>query len=249
LNLAVSNLAWLPSEEDKALETLNECGISLIEVAFSRLNSWENINQKDVLSFKAKLNNYGLSCKSSQSLFYGLNISLLDCNATLDHFNKLLSLSELIGVELLVFGSPKMRIGTLEEASKVMEKLDRLLMGKNIKVALEPNSKVYGGNYWFKLEEISNYLGDRFENIVSMIDTHNSKLESSEINSEFINGQSIVNHIHISEIDLKPLSDLNRHKSFSEILRKENYDKIITYEVLSGDGVIESIKTFSKIYG
>jgi sugar phosphate isomerase/epimerase len=248
LKLAVSNLAWLPSEEEEALNTLKECGISLVEVAFSKLNSWEKINKEDLLRFKEKMNKYGLTCQSSQSLFYGMNINLLDSSGVIAHFKKLISLCEIMDIEVLVFGSPKMRVGTIEDALKVMYELDYMLMNKNVKVALEPNSKFYGGNYWFTLEEISNSLGDSFMNISSMIDSHNSKLESSDINLELEKHRNIVGHIHISEINLKPLVDLDRHKSFAQTLKKASYDKIVTYEVLSGDNVLESIKTFSEIY-
>ena len=57
-----------------------------------------------------------------------------------------------------------------------------------------------------------------------------------------------INHIHISEIDLKPIENKSFHHDFSQKLKEIKYDKIITYEVNECEGFLPSISTFSKIY-
>jgi hypothetical protein len=57
-----------------------------------------------------------------------------------------------------------------------------------------------------------------------------------------------IEHIHVSEIGLANIKESEQHKRFSAILHNREYDKTITYEVLNNEGVLDSIKTFTKIY-
>ena len=81
-----------------------------------------------------------------------------------------------------------------------------------------------------------------------MIDTHNIILEELDPIYELKTYYEYINHIHISENNLHPIKDINFHLDFSSEIKKINYDKIVTYEVISCDNILESIKLFSQIY-
>jgi sugar phosphate isomerase/epimerase len=81
-----------------------------------------------------------------------------------------------------------------------------------------------------------------------MVDTHNIILEELNPISELNTYYKFINHIHISENNLQPIKDINFHLNFSNEIKKINYDKIVTYEVIGCDNILESIKLFSQIY-
>lgn len=54
--------------------------------------------------------------------------------------------------------------------------------------------------------------------------------------------------IDISEKNLEPIKNLNFHKKFSNYLKKINYNKIITYEVMKCENIMDSVKKFYDIY-
>ena len=81
-----------------------------------------------------------------------------------------------------------------------------------------------------------------------MIDTHNLILEKLNPIFEFKKYYKYINHIHISENNLLPIKDINFHVEFSKEIKKMNYDKIITYEIIACKNILESVKLFSEIY-
>jgi sugar phosphate isomerase/epimerase len=81
-----------------------------------------------------------------------------------------------------------------------------------------------------------------------MVDTHNVKLEGLNPLNETKKHIDYINHIHVSEPNLKTLSDFEFNKEFSQLLKSFNYNGIITYEVNKCNGIIESVKDFYLIY-
>jgi sugar phosphate isomerase/epimerase len=150
----------------------------------------------------------------------------------------------------MVFGSPTMRNGVIDDSlSLIFKKIDNLLNNTNITLVIEPNSKIYGGNYFHNLNEIVDFIkNNKFVNIKTMIDTHNLKLEGYDPITELCKYYDYINHIHISEIKLTPIITSETHINFSNELKKLGYDKIITYEVLKCDNIESEIKKFVEIY-
>lgn len=54
-----------------------------------------------------------------------------------------------------------------------------------------------------------------------------------------------INHIHVSEKNLNPLTDFVFHTNFATKLK---YNGIVTYEVMKCEKIIDSIKKFYEIY-
>ena len=79
----------------------------------------------------------------------------------------------------MVFGSPNMRKGIIDDSlSKIFKRIDESLNNTNITLVIEPNSKVYNGDYFHNIKEIVDFIeNNKFINIKTMIDTHNLELE------------------------------------------------------------------------
>jgi sugar phosphate isomerase/epimerase len=88
----------------------------------------------------------------------------------------------------------------------------------------------------------------RYKSTQQLIDTHNLLLENEdpiEMIEKYFNN---ISHIHVSENNLLPISNLEFHKKFSKKLKSVEYNGIITYELLPCDNLEYQIKKFKKIY-
>jgi len=253
MNLAVSNLAWECSDDLFIFKELNKLKINRVECVLTKINNWENLNNSLINDYKNNLNKNGIEIKSIQSIFYGLEINdLTDTLKIIKHIKKLLEYSKILGFEIMVLGSPKLRkksLGFYEKLKFTFQEIDKLLNNTGVELSLEPNSKLYSGEYFFRIDEIIYFLKEcNFKNIKTMIDTHNLILEGDDPCLLLEKYRKYINHIHISEPNLLPLSNLNFHEKFSKTLKKINFDKTITLEMLKNDNLIENLELFNSIY-
>jgi sugar phosphate isomerase/epimerase len=251
MKLSISNLAWDHKNLEATLKILEKYEVKNIEGVLSKINKWDQIDELQLRDFKSILESFGVKIPSIQSIFYDVDIdSLNNKNKFIHHIKKLIEFSKVLGFDVLVFGSPNLRKNfDFNTIVDVLTNVNELLSENGIIMCIEPNSKIYNGEYFNTITEIVNFLNlNNFSNIKTMIDTHNLLLESEdpiEIIEKYYNH---IYHIHISENKLLPLSDLEFHKKFSEKIKSLGYENIITYELLQCDDLEEKIKIFTKIY-
>jgi sugar phosphate isomerase/epimerase len=253
MKLALSNLAWDFDENEKIFSDLKTLEINNIEGVLTKVSSWENLNEEKIHSFKKLLQQNGLKIFSLQSIFFGVACEgLHDSKIVIPHIEKLISYSKILGVEILVLGSPNLRKkveGLEQKLKETFETIDSILFNSNIKICIEPNTKSYGGEYFHDLDEITEFIKkNNFLNVKTMVDTHNLLLENLDPSLEIEKHINYVEHIHVSEPKLLPLHDFELHKKFSETLKKLNYNKVITYEVAKHNNLIDSLKNFISFY-
>jgi D-psicose/D-tagatose/L-ribulose 3-epimerase len=251
--LGLSNFACTGTPGTKLYETLQRTGLSYVETIVPRLYSNYKFTESSIQDHISILSNYKLRNYSIQSLFFQTEqTTLLDIDRSLTHFKLLLEYSKLSGTKVLVLGSPGLRKreeSYLSLLTELFAELDRMFSDTDIIVVIEPNSKVYNGEYFFTVHKIVEFLAkSNYTNIRTMIDTHNCELEGNSPVEDFLQYSAYIEHIHISEVDLKPLTDLKKHYAFAEILKSYNYSKGVTYEVLPHDSLEHSIEVFKNIY-
>jgi len=253
MNLALSNFAWDNDESKVIFKTLKNNDINNIECVLTKIKPWNDLTIDDIKNYKKELKKQKITPYSIQSLFYNVDTdNLCNIEKNIPHIKRLIEYSKILGIKILVLGSPNLRkkIDNWEKLIvKFFNEVDLLLEDTDIKLLIEPNSKVYNGEYFFKVSEIVEFINkNKFKNISTMIDTHNSVLENKNPNIEYVNYSKYIKHIHISEPKLKVIEDNEFHKDFSDTLKKNKYNGVITYEVLKCDEIINNISTFSKIY-
>lgn len=252
MNIAISSLAY-DNGIDDFLNILKLNKINFIELVFQKIQPWEKLTNDEITNFSLKLDQYGVKIKSAQSLFFnsGCN-NTSDTDSIINHIKKIITLSKPIGINTLVFGSPNLRKkydGYEKDLELIFKSIDSELNGTDISLVIEPNSKIYGGDYFFNLDEIVKFITDNdLKNVYTMIDTHNLLLENKLPSVDYIKYKNYIKHIHVSEEGLLPYKSNNEHKIFSEILKKNKYDGLITYEVKPHSTLNESINAFLKIY-
>jgi sugar phosphate isomerase/epimerase len=251
MKLAISNLSWDYNNLDSILNTIKSEGFSYLELALTKIHDWEMFNYENTNNAHNKIEEFKLNVASIQSIFYKTSIDSLDeTEKIISHLQTIISISKLLKFDKVVFGSPKIRkVTSLDSLKNLFHLIDDLFDKNDLYFLIEPNSKHYGGDFFFELSEIVGFLKENnFKKIRTMIDTHNSFLENSNPIDDIINYFEYVEHIHISENNLNPLENLNFHKEFSNLLFNKGYDKIITYELMNSVNFQDEIKTFYKIY-
>lgn len=253
MKLAVSNFAWDIKNSDKMFNHLKSLNINNIEGVLSKIDIWDNLSIDKISEYKNYLDSNNITMQSIQSLFYNVDCkTIFDETKFISHIEKLIVFSKILSVKILVFGSPSLRKkidGWELYLIDIFKKIDKLLENTNIELSIEPNSKIYGGDFFYSISEIVDFISkNNLKNIKTMIDTHNIILEDGDPTDDLKLYYEFINHIHISENTLKPIEDIKFHLNFSNEIKKLKYDKIITYEVIECDNIYSSIDEFYKIY-
>lgn len=252
MKLALSNFAWDSEENETIFKTLTSIGIENIEGVLTKINNWDSLGESELIQYKESLNRHGIKIESIQSIFYGVSCSDLSDYKTINHYKKLIEYCKILGVKVMVLGSPSLRKnvnGWYDNLSDILRKVDGMLNGTGIQLSIEPNTKTYGGDYFYTVQEIVDFIvHNDFKNIKTMVDTHNVKLEGLDPLNDLIAHIKHINHIHISEPKLGKLFDFEFHRLFSKSLKDLNYDGVVTYEVVKCDGLIDSVEEFYRLY-
>lgn len=252
MNIAISNFAWDYNESHDFFSFLEKNQIKNLELVLTKFKDWSELNNDNLLDYNNMINKYNLNVYSLQSLFFNIDCSIVEKYKMISHFKTIIDYSTLLNVKKVVFGSPNLRkfsINYEKDLLIILKEIDDYLEGKDIILLIEPNSSIYKGDFFYTIDEIVKFIKENgFKNIKTMIDTHNSILENKnpliEINEYF----NFIDHIHISEINLDILQNLDSHYTFSEELKKLKYNNVLTYEVKKCDNIKDSIITFKKIY-
>ena len=248
MKLAVSELAWPDSISN--LELLSELGINYIEAVIPKHVDWESIDLTEFKYFIDNLKLYNIDVKSTQSITYNCNLNSFANENFTQHLRKVLDICYQTDINTIVLGAPKLRNQyNNQQLSLIFKQIDSILKHNNQILLLEPNSKIYNGEYFFTVDEIVNFIDmNNFTNIKTMIDTHNIILEGQDPSEIFLKYQSHIKHIHVSENELSNLKDSIQHNKLSQVLHDHNYDGLIVYECIKTATLLGDIKLFSYIY-
>jgi len=237
MKLAVSHLIFESNSDLESIQNyLLSIGISNLELVFAK---------------SAIDNKYLLETKSAQSILYNTCIKDFLDDELYEVLNQISGTGKLHGVKTFVLGSPRQRkVFDKTRLISKFQQIDDLLKTKNQILCLEPNAKIYGGEYFHRIAEIVDFLSiGKFTNIRTVIDTHNLILENDNVLPIFEKYFDYIEHIHISEVNLSEFNSSRLHNDFSSLIKLLKYDKIITYEALNLKNPISSIRKFVDTYG
>jgi len=253
MDLSISNLAWDYNENDYIFNNLKQIGINQIECVLTKIDDWSKLDKNKISEYKILLDKYDIKPNSIQSLFYGVKCgSITEENKIIDHFKKLIEYSNILETKILVFGSPNLRKKNNnweKSLINIFKTLDIILNGTDVIIVIEPNSKIYKGEFFTNIYDIIEFIKkNKFINIKTMIDTHNLFLENDDPIKTIEEYFDYIKHIHISELNLSAIKEKKFHIEFSNKIKKLNYKNIITYEILKCDDIIYEINKFNEIY-
>jgi len=251
IKLCVSNISNYNLCNEQYYNILNHYNINYIEIAPTKFNNWEQLINSNILkNEKEKMSNFNLELYSFQSITYQItdNIFQVEDNTTLlNHLKKVIDLAIDNNVKNLVFGCPRNRLRNIltddnyDKADDIFitffRNLGNYIDKSDLIISIENNSKMYNCNYLNTINDVGNIVQKiNHDNIKMMVDIGNCIMEDDIIDN-LIHYKNLINHVHISMPFMKQFINYNKNEyiQFINLLKKINYDKIISLEFLNND--------------
>lgn len=253
MKLSISNIAWSPQVDDEMYRFLQESGYSGIEIAPTRLfpdAPYAHCGEAQAFAVWLK-ETYGLAVSSMQSIWYGRKEKLFgtveDRLVLTEYTKKAIDFASQIGCGNLVFGCPKNRWAEKEElkesAEPFFKELGDYALEKGTVLAMEANPPIYNTNYINTTTEalaLVKKIGSKGFLVNLDLGTMIENKEALNVIAEDIN---LINHVHISEPNLKKISEHPIHKEIAGLLRNMEYTGYISIEM----GRQENIQVTKKV--
>lgn len=269
MRLAISNIAWDRSEDDRVADVLRREAITGIEIAPTK---WRDDPLRapaaDVERFRREWSDRGLRIVSLQSLLFGRpDLQLFGSDASraamLDHLERTVDFAAAVGAHALVFGSPANRkrgLLSLAEATPIavdfLRKLGAYAHERRTTVCIEANPVEYGCDFLTTTTDavalcnavdhpgvgVNGDLGG----IMLAGENPMSALESA--------GSRLV-HVHASEPNLAELTERDEHVAAGRALEKMRYSGWVSIEMRAGGGgenvraIERAVKAVKAAYG
>ncbi|MEI0606112.1 TIM barrel protein [Brachyspira pulli] len=266
MKLCISSLAWNIDNKNKIYDFLSKKEIKFIEIVpfkISNLGLYDEYN--NYIKLKKEWEDFGLQAVSMQSLHFGLNNCSL-FNSEMERKNlyeytlKSIEVASILGIEHIVFGSPKLRIipenMSNDEANDIaiefFTKLNDEAIKYNVLIGIEPNSKDYGTNFLTNTKDTFEFVKKiNLKNVKINLDLSTIILENENISQsiDLVNSLNYNFHCHISIPYLK--NDYIDYKNnLIEYLYKLKTSKVNHYSietVINNNNEIENINTINEI--
>lgn len=266
--IAVSNLAWRESEDEKIFNIMRDLNVLNMEISpFRDASTLPEAKEQFYNETSKLLNQYGIRVAAFQALMYRYpEVSIFEGatarNKILKHLRGVLEFLNQIGATIAVFGSPKNKIkGTLsnDEAMNIAKDFFIQIAEQarlyNVIFCIEPTPTAYGADFICNTQEAVDF--------VKTISHHSLKI-NLDIGSLILNGEDIekminenigyVGHVHVSEPYLNAISPNQPfHKSIAKTLDDSKYNGFVSIEMRSSDkqnieNIFKAISFVKNIY-
>jgi sugar phosphate isomerase/epimerase len=268
VKLAISNIAWPPSDDDEVIEFLPNLGVGFIEIAPTRVwQDWGAIAEDQIQALRDKLGLAGLRCSSLQAVLFGKPELRLFGNEAqraelCRHLKTVADLASALGAGPMVFGAPKNRNrGSLSEreafriAADFFGPIGDYCAAKDTCLCLEPNPAEYGCDFITDSRSGADLVrtvgspGFRLH-----LDAAGMHLAGEHPGEAVESAADVLAHVHISEPNLgnfrSPVVD---HLDLARGLRAICWDKPVAIEMrASSDSVAEvkiAVDYVERVYG
>ena len=226
---SISNIAWKQENDEKMYQLLHDMGYEGIEIAPTRIfqeKPYERL--ADARQWKKEITQkYGLKISSMQSIWHGrkenLFNSVTEYNSLIKYTKKAIDFASVMECNNLVFGCPKNRSVGEGKSSKsaisfFKEIGDYAYLKKTI-IGMEANPPIYNTNYINTTQEALN--------LIEQVSSKGFKL-NLDLGTMIHNNESIeilfgnidkINHIHISEPNLRIIRKRKIHQDLVPLLQ------------------------------
>lgn len=260
MRLSISNIAWDTGEDDLIIPLLKNMGVSEIEIAPTKF--WERplqVTDSEIDNFKKEWLDKGISFVAMQSLLFGQNHFNMfppddSRQEMIFYLSGVISLAGKLGVNSLVFGSPKNRKAGLLSYKEQMEiaipffdKLGTLAENAGVILCIEANPVQYGCDFITNTDEAITLVrevgnpGFRLH-----LDAGAIALNEEDIYPVIERSMPYLQHFHISEpyLDLVG-SGMTKHNQMAQALKTLGYDKWVSIEMKNNlrSNNVESVET------
>lgn len=253
MRLAVSNIAWLDTDEPVILSLLRHHGISGIEVAPTRFwPDWSGATPSAARAIRRRLADEAFEVPSLQAIFFAKpDLSLFGDRTTfVDHVRRVADLATELGARILVFGAPKNRdrgaLGPDVAFGRAVEVLHRCgadCAARGVKLCIEPNPPAYGCNFVNQSHE-----GLKLVHAVDSpgfglhLDSGGLTLAGEDLALAITDAGRSLAHFHVSEPNLAPIVPASvDHAMVGRTLRQIGYDGWCAIEMRRADDPVAAL--------
>ena len=217
MNLAMSAIAWEPSEDDAVARILSDHGFAGVELAPTKIFSRpDSASDTEVAACREAWSRRGLRIVAMQALLFGrpeLTVFGEARRRTLDYLSGVACLGGRLGAGALVFGSPRNRArGPLPAADawraavEFFRALGTAAAKAGTCVCIEPNPARYGADFITTSEEALRLV----EEVASPgfglhLDAACALLAGEDFPARLRKSAHVLRHVHLSEPDLAPV--------------------------------------------
>jgi sugar phosphate isomerase/epimerase len=262
MKLAVSNIAWAPTDRIAAYALLSESGITGLEIApalfLHTADDPFNPTRGELDAALSEIRCAGLKLFSMQSLLFGVaGAAVFEGLEALKRFEhamiRAIRLAGRLGIPNLVFGSPKQRVipGAMDRAeaeahaAEVFRRLGDAAAAEGAVIAMEPNPEIYGTNFLNTFDETRRFVEAVDHPAVTLI----LDLGAMRINGEFAEIPAAIaaagerlSHVHVSEPALAPApAYIEDAASVLRALAAARYDRAVSIEMKTPEGGLDEV--------
>ena len=258
MKLSMSNIGWNEKNDEIVYALMKKYTYEGVEIAPTRIFSTKPYEKKTEINMwnKALNKRYGFVISSMQSIWFGRSEKIFgsveERNALLEYTKKAIDFAQIIGCRNLVFGCPRNR--NIDEgmnsecAVSFFRELGEYAFEHNTVIGMEANPPIYN----------TNYVNDTLS-AIDLIEKVDSKgfllnldigtvIQNEEDICEIAGRVHLINHVHISEPELKPIQKRTLHYNLREILEREEYKNFVSIEMGKTDdlNIIEDTLSYVK---
>lgn len=261
MKLSVSNISWNKEKDTEIYKELVKYGYSGVEIAptiFIQENPYDNLKAAKLKAEKIK-REYGLEISSMQSIWYkkiGNIFNKKDAEMFINYTKKAIDFASCIDCKNLVFGCPKNRNllpNSLEDdVIYFFKEIGNYAKSKNTIISIEPISSSYGTNFINTTYHAFDFVKKIENEAIKVNIDFGTIISNSESLEDVFKNINLVNHIHISEPQMKTIKKRKEHVLLSDFLKKVNYSKYVSVEMNQTENIQnlkETIKYISKVFG
>ncbi len=259
MQLSISNIGWEAALDHEVYKRMQQYGYSGLEIAPTRIfpeKPYEKLKEAKSWSENLK-KEYGFGVPSMQSIWFGRTEMLFGSSEErkilLDYTKKAIDFAAVIGCKNLVFGCPKNRNlpseADPETALRFFEEIGEYAYAAGTVIGMEANPPIYHTNYindtYSALELVKQVNSKGF-----LLNLDVGAMIQNEESLEVLRGQiKYVNHVHISEPNLKLIQKRELHKQLMELLVQEKYSNYVSIEMGRTEelGVIENVMEYVRM--
>ena len=220
-------MAWAETDHAEMTQLSEELNFDYIEAVYSKIPDAKNIYAVQGIFYNSGINSFN---------------QVGQCCTRLKEVVKVCLEKD---IKIITLGSPSMRVYDKRGMKEVFKYLEEILDETGITVCVEPNSKLYGAEYYWSMAEIVEDIVD-YKNIKTMIDTGSLIMEEYDIEKNLIKYYDYIKHFHVSAPQLLPVNNWQEVLEWIEALRHMGYAGGVTYEIKESLDTALNMREFAK---
>jgi len=243
--LAVSNIAWEPSEEAAVVEVLRREGVDGVEIAPTK---WRDkpfdASAADVAAYRRLWEDRGFPVVSLQALLFGrsdlqLFTSLESRRQLGDYLRRVIDFAAAVGAHAMVFGSPKNRVrGSLAMpdamaiAAEFLRDIGGYCAERGTTMCIEANPVEYGCDFvTTTAEAVALCRAVDHPAVRVNVDLGGITMSHEDSSTAIASARDVIGHYHASEPNLAEIGAVSRHAEARQALDEIGYTNWISIEM------------------